>query len=93
MLAPGTLSHGPGFTPVSVHHATEDLHWMVWRILDHWETSLNASERLATGAIVERWRLEVSGPLPGRPGKHGRFVMLAETRGNEPGWLLSPVTP
>jgi hypothetical protein len=93
MAARGTLTYGPDFTPASVHHANGKLSWMVWEVLEHWSSPLSPSERLATGAIVERWRLEVSGPLPGQPERRGRFVLIAETRGNEPGWLLSPATP
>ncbi len=88
MAACGTLSYGPDHQPASVHHSSGKLSWMVWEVLEHWSSPLSPSQRLASSEVVESWRLEVTGPLPGRPGERGRFVMIAETHGDRPGWWI-----
>lgn len=88
--ATGTLRHGPDFRPATVHHATRDLSWRVWEVLDHWQHPAPAPVRVTLPGVVECWKLRVRGPLPGEAGRSGEFVMTVRTYGNRPGWELVP---
>jgi|SRR5215472_1796810 len=87
--AKGTLTFDADRSPQRVHHAS-GLFWNVGAVLCHWQHPAPAGRRLRMRGIVECWRMRVWGPLPGEPGRNGEFTMTARTRGNRPGWLLSP---
>lgn len=45
---------------------------------------------LGTPGDTRRFRVLVSGPLPGKPSQSGEFVMLVKRFGDRPGWLDFP---
>jgi hypothetical protein len=41
-------------------------------------------------SLREAWRMRVAGPLPGRPGERGEFVMTARVCSRIGGWWIAP---
>ncbi|HUY52533.1 MAG TPA: hypothetical protein VMV92_43670 [Streptosporangiaceae bacterium] len=89
MSAGGSLSFGSNFEPKGVTH--RDGHtWLVKQVLCTWKHPGSAPEQFRLPDVTWCWRMLISGPLPGDPGRSGDFVMRATGRGNRPGWELSP---
>jgi hypothetical protein len=77
-----------GMIPELVTHIRLGLTWQVIEVLDHWE---HPDGMKARGAVVrEAWKMRVAGPLPGRPGERGEFVMTARVYSHVGGWWIAP---
>jgi len=75
MDVPAGLDLGPHLTPVSIRHPGLGLTWTVLAVLENWTTF--AVPRLGRyAAETKRFRVRVSGPLPGDPSAVGEFVMV-----------------
>jgi hypothetical protein len=65
---------------------------MVWEVLDAWK--MPYPERPygpRTRVEVDRYRVCVGGPLPGRPREYGNFVMVVRRYSDNPRvWWISP---
>ena len=55
---------GPRLVPVAIRHARLGLTWQVTRVLEDWTTP-RYSDAVGTAAETRRFRVLVSGPLPG----------------------------
>jgi hypothetical protein len=89
MEAPAVVDLGPRLVPVAIRHARLGLPWMVLAILEDWTTPRYHAV-VGTPAETKRFRVRVSGPLPGRPSETGEFVMTVRRYGDRPGWWISP---
>ena len=75
--------------PDTIWHARLSLRWEVRRVLEDWTTPLYW-EVLGTPGETRRFRVVVSGPLPGRPWESGEFVMVVRRTADRPGWWIAP---
>src|SRR5215475_3584085 len=80
---------GPRLVPVAIRHARLGLTWRVTRVLEDWTTP-RYYDAVGTAAETRRFRVRVSGPLPGSPSEEGEFVMTVRRYGDRPGWWISP---
>jgi hypothetical protein len=72
--APAKVELGPR-GPAWVEHATiPGTGWIVWQVLEAWHG--DSYELRGTGAEVDRWRLDVSGPAPWDRSHATRFVLV-----------------
>ena len=71
---------GPYLTPVSIHHARLNLAWTVLRVVEDWTTPAYY-EVNGTPGETRRFRVRVSGPLPGRPSEDGEFILVIRRYG------------
>lgn len=76
-------------TPDIVWHGTLSLKWDVLRVLEDFTTPVYR-EVLGTPGDTRRFRVVVSGPLPGRPAECGEFVTVVRRTGDRPGWWIAP---
>lgn len=58
-------------------------------MLEDWTTP-RYYDAAGTPAETRRFRVRVSGPLPGNPSEKGEFVMTLCRYGDRPGWWISP---
>ena len=89
MEAPALVDLGPRLAPIAIHHARLGLTWRVLRVIEDWTTP-RYHDAVGTPAETKRYRVRVSGPLPGRPSQEGEFVMTVRRYGDRPGWWISP---
>jgi hypothetical protein len=89
MDVPALVDLGPRLVPVAVRHARLGLSWTVLQVLEDFTTP-QYPDAAGTPAEARRFRLRVSGPLPGSPAHDGEFVLLVRRYGNRPGWWISP---
>jgi len=80
---------GPRLLPVAIRHTRLGLIWRVTRVLEDCTTP-RYYEAVGTPAETRRFRVRVSGPLPGHPSEEGEFVMTVRRYGDRPGWWISP---
>lgn len=75
-----------------IHGRQRGLSWMVWEVLDEWK--MPYPERPYGPGLrveVDRYRVRVGGPLPGRSREYGNFVMLVRRYSDAPrSWWISP---
>lgn len=86
------VSLGPQLTPASISHAARpDLSWLVWQTLDSWRARIPRWFAVrGTTAVVERHRVLVAGPVPGRPGEYADYVLILSRYANSSGWWMRP---
>jgi hypothetical protein len=89
MDVPAVIDLGPHLTPVFIRHPGLGLTWTVLAVLENW-TTLRYHDSVGTPAETKRFRVRVSGPLPGDPSAVGEFVMAVRRYGDRPGWWISP---
>jgi hypothetical protein len=89
MEAPAIVDLGPRLLPAAIRHTRLGLSWTVLAVLEDWTTPHYYSA-VGTSAETKRFRVRVSGPLPGNPVLTGEFVMLVKRYGDRPGWWASP---
>jgi hypothetical protein len=75
--------------PVAIRHAELGLSWSVLAILEDWTTSAFYEDR-GTPLETRRFRVRVTGPLPGRPSEAGEFGMIVRRFGDREGWWICP---
>jgi hypothetical protein len=68
------------------------LSWTVTAVLEDW-TNAADHDALATPAETKRFRVRVSGPMPGDPSADAEFIMMVRRYGDRPGWWISPAAP
>ena len=85
MEAPAIVHLGPDRLPDIVWHAQSSLKWRVLRIVEDWTAEYYLGV-LGTAGELRRFRVLVSGPLPGRPEETGQFVLVLRQVGDKPGW-------
>ena len=89
MEAPALVDLGPRLAPIAIHHARLGLTWRVLRVIEDWTTP-RYHDAVGTPAETRRFRVRVSGPLPGTPSEEGEFLMTVRRYGDRPGWWISP---
>jgi hypothetical protein len=80
---------GPYLRPCAIRHAGLGLSWEVLAVLEDWTTP-QYHDAVGTPAQTKRFRVRVTGPLPGRPTQAGEFIMIIRRYGDRPGWWASP---
>lgn len=89
MEAPAAVDLGPRLVPVAIRHARLGLAWEVRQVLEDW-TVTHYADVVGTPGRTKRFRVRVTGPLPGRPSEHGEFAMTVRRYGDRPEWWISP---
>jgi hypothetical protein len=79
---------GGGLLPETITHVELGLRWQVLEVLEHWRHP--EGMKAGGSAVIEAWRLRVSGPLPGRPGELGVFALTARNHADRPYWWIWP---
>ena len=79
--------------PVALYHVARGLRWQVRAVLHRWTHPGWPGKTYNKPVVEKRYRLRVFGPLPGRPGQHGEFVMIATSYGNRDRWWIRPEDP
>lgn len=92
MEAPAVVDLDPRLMPVAIRHAALGLSWSVLAILEDWTTPAFYEDR-GTPLETRRFRVRVTGPLPGRPSEAGEFEMIVRRYGDRPGWWINPSVP
>ena len=75
--------------PLTIRHADLGLSWAVLGVVEDWTTPAFYADR-GTPLETKRFRVRVTGPLPGRPHETGEFAMIVRRYGDRPGWWISP---
>jgi hypothetical protein len=83
---------GPHLTPEIIRHPQLGLSWTVVAVLEDWTTRIY-HDAIGTPAETKRFRVRVSGPLPGQPSADGEFVLVVRRYGDRAGWWISPDAP
>jgi hypothetical protein len=74
-----------------MHGRRTGLSWMVWEVLEEWKMPYPERPYGGPGVEVDRYRVRVGGPLPGRPREYGNFVMVIRRYSDAPrAWWISP---
>ena len=89
MEAAALVDLGPHLVPVAIQHARLGLTWRVPQVVEDCTTP-RYHDAAGTPAETRRFRVRVSGPLPGTPSEEGEFVMTVRRYGDRPGWWISP---
>jgi hypothetical protein len=89
MEASAVVDLSARLVPLTIRHAELDLSWSVLAVLEDWTTP-SYHEDVGTPMEMKRFRVRVSGPLPGHPAKTGEFAMTVRRYGDRPGWWISP---
>jgi len=84
------IADGPPPRLELVRHATLGLSWRVDEVLEAWTHPYYLSTVFSEPAELRRYRFRVHGPLPGRPGEQGEFVLAARLYRDRRGWWISP---
>jgi hypothetical protein len=80
---------GPRLVPELIRHPRLGLSWRVTAVIEDWTTP-RYHDSVGTPAETRRFRVRVSGPLPGEPSVDGEFVMIVRRYGDRSGWWISP---
>lgn len=89
MEAPAVVDFGPRLMPAVIRHAELSLSWSVLAVLEDWTTPAFYEDR-GTPLETRRFRVRVTGPLPGRPSEAGEFGMLLRRFGDREGCWICP---
>ena len=89
MEAPAIVDLSAQLVPLTIRHAELDLVWSVLELLEVWTTP-DFEEDLRSSMELKRYRVRVTGPLPGRPSVTGEFGLIVRRYGDRPGWWVSP---
>jgi hypothetical protein len=87
------FAHDGRPTGFVVHVDRPQLSWLVWETLELWHIDPRKRPHgPGLHVVVDQYRVRVGGPLPGRPGKYGNFVMVIRRYANESpyAWWISP---
>lgn len=79
-----------GREPRSVYHLALGLRWQVREVLQSWMHPDWSARTYGKPVVQCRHRLRVYGPLPGQPGRHGEFTMVATSYGDRDDWWIRP---
>jgi len=86
---PAPPARGSGLEPERVEHLQLGITWRVTEILDRWQHPGRVQETWGRATVAKWWLLKVSGPLPGRPGVTGEFVMEISAYGHRSRWWIT----
>jgi hypothetical protein len=89
MEAPAVVDLSASLVPLSIRHAELELSWSVLAVVEDWTTPAYHADD-GTPMELKRFRVRVTGPLPGRPSEAGEFGMIVRRYGNRSGWWISP---
>ena len=89
MEAPAIVDLSAQLVPLTIRHAGLDLVWSVLELLEVWTTP-DFEEDLRSSMELKRYRVRVTGPLPGRPAETGEFTMIVRRLGDSPSWWAGP---
>jgi hypothetical protein len=89
MEVPAVVDLGPRLVPEVIHRPQLGMSWTVVAVLEDWTTRIY-HDAIGTPAETKRFRVRVSGPLPGQPSAVGEFEMIVRRYGDRPGWWISP---
>jgi hypothetical protein len=89
MEAPAVVDLGLYLVPEVIRHAQLGLSWEVLAVLENW-TTRRYHDAVGTHEETKRFRVRVSGPLPGDPSAQGEFVMIVRRYGGRSGWWITP---
>jgi hypothetical protein len=73
-----------------VYHLALGYSWRVHAVLGQWTHPGFPGRTYGRPVIARRLRLQVSGPLPGRPRRRGEFIMIATMYGTGYHWWIRP---
>src|SRR5690348_1480351 len=90
MEVPAVVDLDPHLVPVAIRHTVLGLSWSVLAVLEDWTTPAYYDD-IGTPMETKRFRVQVTGPLPGRPSEAGEFGMIVRRYGDRPGWWISPL--
>ncbi len=89
MEVPAVVDLDPHLVPVAIRHTVLGLSWSVLAVLEDWATPGFYEDR-GTSLETRRFRVRVTGPLPGRPSEAGEFGMIVRRFGDREGWWICP---
>jgi hypothetical protein len=89
MEAPAVVDLSARLVPLTIRHAEVDLFWSVLAVLEDWTTPAYHDD-VGTPMETKRFRVRVTGPLPGRPAQVGEFGMIVRRYGDRDGWGICP---
>ena len=89
MEAPAVVDLGPHLVPEAIRHAQLGLSWKVPAVLENW-TTRRYHDAVVTHEETKRFRVRVSGLLPGDPSADGEFVMIVRRYGGRSRWWITP---
>jgi hypothetical protein len=89
MEAPAVVDLSSSLVPLTIRHAELDLSWSVLDVLEDWTTPAYYADR-GTPMETKRFRVRVTGPLPGRSAVVGEFGMIVRRYGDRAGWWITP---
>ena len=89
MEVPAVVDLSAHLVPLTIRHAGLDLSWSVLAVVEDWTTP-SYHDDAGTPVETRRFRVRVTGPLPGRPAETGEFGMLVRRYGDRPGWWICP---
>jgi hypothetical protein len=86
---PAVIDLSARLVPLTIRHAGLDLSWSVLAVVEDWTTP-SYHDHAGPPVETRRFRVRVTGPLPGRPAETGEFGMLVRRYGDRPGWWICP---
>jgi hypothetical protein len=89
METPAVVDLSSSLVPLTIRHTELDLSWSVLDVLEDWTTPAYRDD-VGTPMETKRFRVRVTGPLPGRPAQVGEFGMIIRRYGDRPGWWICP---
>jgi hypothetical protein len=92
METPAVVDLSASLVPLTIRYTELDLSWSVLDVLEDWTTP-SYHDDVGTPMETKRFRVRVTGPLPGRPADAGEFGMIIRRYGDRPGWWISPADP
>jgi hypothetical protein len=87
--APAVVDLSASLVPLTIRHAELGLCWSVLAVVEDWTTPAYHDD-VGTPMEVKRFRVRVTGPLPGRPAVAGEFGMIVRRYGERQGWWICP---
>jgi hypothetical protein len=75
-----------------MHGRRSGLNWLIWEVLEAWRMPMRERPYGQEPRVeVDRYRIRVGGPLPGRPRDVGNFIMVARRYSDDSlTWWISP---
>lgn len=88
MDTPAIVDLSARLVPLTIRHTELDLSWSVLAVLEDWTTP-SFHEDCGGPMETKRFRVRVTGPLPGRPSQAGEFEIIVRRFGDRTGWWIS----
>jgi hypothetical protein len=89
MEAPAIVDLTAQLVPLTIRHAELELSWSVLEVIEEWTTP-DFEQDDGSAMELKRYRVRVTGPLPGRPSVADEFGLIVRRYGDRPGWWIRP---